>query len=233
MSSPGYKNGASQEPSLPTHIAALQNHAQTLEQLIKQGEELVDDSTGESPFHAAARGGSIDVILWLLENVTAITPRDKATNGHTPAHVAAVYGHMGALRAILEYNKKQGGLIAADQDRNGLTILHLAVLQGDDDMLRYILNNYPHLAFCSNENGDLPVHFAAAQGEEACFHTHSSPHIGTDQLVCSLQIKRYTHTFVCCMHQPLFQQIQQDMCTLSQDFVCKLLLSIRLYYIAH
>ena len=46
--------------------------------------------------------------------------------------------HMGALRAILEYNKKQGGLIAADQDRNGLTILHLAVLQGDDEMLRYM-----------------------------------------------------------------------------------------------
>ena len=171
MSSPGYKNGASQEPSLPTHIAALQNRVQTLEQLLKQGEELVDESTGESPFHAAARGGSIDVILWLLENVTAVTPRDKAINGHTPAHVAAVYGHMGALRAILEYNKKQGGLIAADQDRNGLTILHLAVLQGDEEMLRYIINNYPHLSFTSNENGDLPVHFAAAQGEEACIHS--------------------------------------------------------------
>lgn len=191
MSSPGYKNGASQEPSLPTHVAALQNRVQTLEQLIKQGEELVDESTGESPFHAAARGGSIDVILWLLENVTAVTPRDKAINGHTPAHVAAVYGHMGALRAILEYNKKQGGLIAADQDRNGLTILHLAVLQGDEEMLRYIINNYPHLSFTSNENGDLPVHFAAAQGEEACIHSpHTMQH--TQAIEADARIRQIT-----------------------------------------
>ena len=176
MSSPGYKNESSHDPTLPTHVAALQNRVQDLEQLLKQGEELVDESTGESPFHAAARGGSIDVIRWLLQNVTAVTPRDKAINGHTPAHVAAVYGHMGALRAILEYNKKQGGLIAADQDRNGLTILHLAVLQGDDEMLRYILNNYPHLSFTSNENGDLPVHFAAAQGETACIRAIAHMH---------------------------------------------------------
>ena len=124
----------------------------------------MDEKTGETPFHAAARTGSINAIQWMLENCPNLSPRDKAHNGHTPAHVAAVYGHMEALKAILEYNKSKKGLIAAEQDKNGLTILHLAVLQGDDQMVKYILKQCPHLGFCSNEHGQYPVHFAAASG---------------------------------------------------------------------
>jgi ankyrin repeat protein len=165
MSSPSYHKSASAGPTIPTHIAAQQNDVSLLAEYVQDGQELIDEETGENPFHSAARGGSIEAIKWLLENRPSdISPRHKANNGHTPAHAAAVYNHMEALKMILEHDKVKGGLMAADQDENGLTILHLAVLQGDEHMVKYILKNYPHLAFCANESGDLPVHFAAASG---------------------------------------------------------------------
>ena len=35
---------------------------------------------------------------------------------------------------------------------------------GDEDMTRWLIDNYPKIGDIANANGDLAVHFAAAQG---------------------------------------------------------------------
>ena len=85
---------------LPIHIAAAKNDVQEMARLIQQGETVIDRDTNESPLHAAARSGSNDALIWLLENHIA-SPLEKASNGNTAAHYAAVYGHLEALKVCV------------------------------------------------------------------------------------------------------------------------------------
>ena len=39
---------------------------------------------------------------------------------------------------------------------------------GDKEMAKWLVDNYPEVGDIPNVNGDLPVHFAAAQGEKGC-----------------------------------------------------------------
>ena len=82
---------------LPTHSAAAKNDVSELARLVGEHSTLTASDTKETPLHAAARSGSKDALRWLLEN-TETSPLDKAANGNTAAHYAAVYGHLGALK---------------------------------------------------------------------------------------------------------------------------------------
>lgn len=77
--------------------------------------------------------------------------------------------------------------MSTETDENGLSILSLATLQGicmnntntimvdcllhnpacylgDEEMVLWILENFPRVAEVPNASGNLAVHFAAAQG---------------------------------------------------------------------
>ena len=76
--------------------------------------------------------------------------------------------------------------MSTETDENGLSILSLATLQGisaqdnilldcfiqnpvcysgDEEMVMWILENFPRVAEVPNASGNLAVHFAAAQGK--------------------------------------------------------------------
>ena len=82
---------------LPTHQAAASNDVARLAQLVDEGSPLVGSETSETPLHAAAKRGAVATLSWLLDNQT-VSPLEKAGNGNTAAHYAAVYGHLEALK---------------------------------------------------------------------------------------------------------------------------------------
>ena len=102
MSDPDLRRGSPPGPPdspiehLPTHQAAANNDTAELAKLIQQGSQTVGTESKETPLHAAAKKGATDTLKWLLENKTA-SPLERAGNGNSAAHYAAVYGHLKAL----------------------------------------------------------------------------------------------------------------------------------------
>ncbi len=84
---------------------------------------------------------------------------------------------------MLTYDSGLSHQLAHQTDETGLSLLSLAALGGEGvvcvrsvllvtlyphpgnkDMAEWLLEGYPDLANVANSNGNLPVHFAAAQG---------------------------------------------------------------------
>ena len=83
--------------NIPTHQAAASNDVAVLADLVHEGSPLLGTETKETPLHAAAKKGAVDTLKWLLDNKT-VSPLEKASNGNSAAHYAAVYGYMEALK---------------------------------------------------------------------------------------------------------------------------------------
>jgi len=78
--------------------------------------------------------GSDVVVEWLVANTTEFGPLSKAMNGSTPAHYAAIYGQLSTLKLLLQTGSKLRNDVAAEKDTQGLTVLHLASLKGDEQV---------------------------------------------------------------------------------------------------
>ena len=55
-------------------------------------------------------------------------------NGSTPAHYAAIYGQLSTLKLLLEDGGNRRNDVAKEKDTQGLTVLHLASLKGDEQV---------------------------------------------------------------------------------------------------
>lgn len=82
---------------LPSHKAAVKNDIEELSRLLQEKAPLVDPSTKETPLHAAAKMGSVVALKWLMQK-KAVELDSKSATGYTPAHLAAVYGHLDCLK---------------------------------------------------------------------------------------------------------------------------------------
>lgn len=82
---------------LPSHRAAVKNDIEELSKLLQEKAPLVDPSTKETPLHAAAKMGSVEALKWLMKN-KAVEFDSRSATGYTPAHLAAVYGHLDCLK---------------------------------------------------------------------------------------------------------------------------------------
>jgi serine/threonine-protein phosphatase 6 regulatory ankyrin repeat subunit A len=107
----------------PLHWAAGANHEDIVELLVSAGAEVnCRDKDLMTPLHAAAAAtGSFAVVATLLELGADLMARNAA--GNTPAHTAALNGHVDAMEEFLAY-----GFDLKTVNRRGQTLLHLASL---------------------------------------------------------------------------------------------------------
>ena len=84
-------------PMLPLHGAIAKDDLETVIDLVQKGAAQVHPETRETPLHTAARVGSLKCLQWLLENHIN-SPFNKASNGSSPVHYAAVYGQLEAMK---------------------------------------------------------------------------------------------------------------------------------------
>ena len=83
--------------------------------------------------------GSDAVVKYLLDSSEDSAVLAKAVNGSTPAHYAAIYGQLSTLKLLLEDGEELRDDVAAEKDTQGLTILHLASLKGDEQVMYQLL----------------------------------------------------------------------------------------------
>ena len=106
------RNAADETPLM---MAALKGHQGVAQLLIERGADV--NKTGWAPLHYAATGGQVALIQLLLEHHAYIDA--ESPNGTTPLMMAAQYGTLAAVKALLEAGadptlKNQLGLTAED-----------------------------------------------------------------------------------------------------------------------
>ena len=155
----------------PAHDAASANDVTALRKLLATDlpSPPMLNRDDETPLHSAARDGATDAVDWLLKNTT-IDVQCRTKNGETPAHLASSGGHLKALKRLANFDASQRHDVATRPDAQGLNALHLAVVRERAHVVDWLLKEFADSAFARNENGQLPVHFAAASGEGSLFY---------------------------------------------------------------
>ena len=62
---------------------------------------MFQSPTFQSPLHMASEIGGIDMVWYILQNLT--TKLTKDDNGYTPIHKAAAYGHSEIVNVLVNY----------------------------------------------------------------------------------------------------------------------------------
>lgn len=130
----------------PLHIAIGHKRFEIAELLINKGANVnaktenrgKDDLT---PMHLAIFANTPEFIELLASHGALINERES-TEGHTPLHLAALYGNKSIMQALIDKGQN-----IEDTDNNGLTALFLAIRQctrAEDDsrieVIEYLIN---------------------------------------------------------------------------------------------
>ncbi|PVD23407.1 hypothetical protein C0Q70_16676 [Pomacea canaliculata] len=161
----------------PLHRAALFNHVQVVEFLIRNGAEIDSvDNTSSTPLLLAASKGSWDSVLCLIQHGADIYSHDQ--NSRNFLHLAIRFG--GKLHefgcSFVESIKN----LLNEKDKFGCTPLHYASKEGHlpalDDLIRFGAALSP-----KNNDKQSPFHFAARYGRyNTCrrlLESHQGPSI--------------------------------------------------------
>ncbi|KAJ4317788.1 hypothetical protein N0V84_007150 [Fusarium piperis] len=156
----------------PLHVAVLAGHEHLIRFLCRlsadrggRGNVCVRDLTnlqndsGHTPLHLAARGGDSSIVGQLLEAGADANLQDES--GHTPLHLAARGDDSSIVYQLLE-----AGADADLQDESGHTPLHLAA-RGDDSSIVYQLLEAGADVDLQDESGHTPLHLAARGGDSS------------------------------------------------------------------
>lgn len=166
--------------------AAASGHAKLAELVISKGVETVEHPHRQTPLHTAAACGHPDVIRVLVEHGMRTAVTDSTLQ--TPLHMAVIFQSARAVRVLLElgadmtctdkwgkspiyYAARSGGvdIVRAFADAGldftqkvarGRTILHEAVLSGEDVVECILLNGGREVINVQDPTGATPLHDA-------------------------------------------------------------------------
>ncbi|OBT56760.1 hypothetical protein VE04_03932 [Pseudogymnoascus sp. 24MN13] len=154
------------QQSYQLHLSSNQigSHIQT-----SNSEDMSDNSSpscelarlnGFSAVHLAAYFGKLSIIRLVLST----SPEDADllnNNAQAPLHIAASEGHAEVVGELLRL-----GANATQQDNDGRTVLHVAVLKGRLNIVRLLLRSVDAQGIISmaDNAGKTPLHLAVMQG---------------------------------------------------------------------
>ncbi|XP_024200145.1 ankyrin-3 [Rosa chinensis] len=121
--------------------------------MIKKADEL-----GWTPLHYAAFRGNDKAVTWLMESDKSSTSYISDKCGMTALHVAAYKGHIEVMKKLIQYQPDTYECLNAKDQ----TILHVAVLGAQSDVVKYILElpELPRLIDQADKEGYTPLHLA-------------------------------------------------------------------------
>ncbi|XP_046563593.1 putative ankyrin repeat protein RF_0381 [Haliotis rubra] len=152
-------NCRGQHGRTPVMVAALGGHRRMMTSLLNEGANLacVDDD-GNTMLHVACCGGDVETVKYVLSRgSTHVDSRNR--NGWTALMCAAWVGQRGAFDVLVN-----AGCDVSLVDANRNTILHLACLGGNVDIVKYVLVEIRDDVNCRGQYGWTPVMIAAERG---------------------------------------------------------------------
>lgn len=157
---------SSKQPSMTAlHLASRFGHTQTVTLLLECEANKADinatNSMNKTPLYLAAEYGHEAVAKLLLANGAdpSIASKKNGTNDQTPLHQAALHGFTEIIKELL-LNKKAN---VNAKDAMGNTPLHLAALEGKQDVIKLLLDNGAEVNE-QNDLGNTSLHFAMQNG---------------------------------------------------------------------
>ena len=120
------------------------------------------DNHGNTPLHSACAGGSVDVVTALL-NSNAKILEENNTLGMHPFHVAVVNQSLDVVK-MLEADRKVAKIkeeLLHAKENDGNTMFLLAVKSGDDEMVKFLLDNGARIGDTNYANANV-FHLAAS-----------------------------------------------------------------------
>jgi palmitoyltransferase ZDHHC13/17 len=147
----------------PLHLAVITGRVPVCAYLIEQGAEVnaFGGSVPATPLQWAASKGLVEVIVLLIQH--GANPRLVDPQDFSCVHSATHSSDRWALLYIL----CQPDIAVDERDNMGLTPLHWAALQGDEDSVEVLLKfgANPNLV---DRNGLTALHWAASGGNRSC-----------------------------------------------------------------
>jgi ankyrin repeat protein len=115
------------------------------------------DSRGMTALHYAAQDGDLDAALALLDHGATATLKNGL--GETTLHLAAQGGHRRVVQALLQ---SVPGWLLDERDRFGCTVLHRAVVSGNEALVRFLVRRGDVDQTKKDRHGRTPLAYAAA-----------------------------------------------------------------------
>ncbi|XP_050508860.1 alpha-latrocrustotoxin-Lt1a-like [Diabrotica virgifera virgifera] len=164
--------------NLPSHWAAFCDKVGILCYFESIGIDLNQyNNYGQTLVHLAAAGDAVETLNF-LKNECKFSLDFGDNNGYTPSHIAVSYGNLKALK----YLKEQGAnLCISNKDK--YTLVHTAAEYGTLDVLVYLVKECKLEVNVSDNNGNLPAHFAAKSNKVEILRYLKS--VGSDLNQCN------------------------------------------------
>lgn len=171
----------------PLMLACTKTNYETVELLLKHGAFVNNvNKDGWSPLHLASRAGSPKIVKLLIDNGADVNKITK--NKRTALHTACLHGNLPVAKKLLENSAEKTEdscgnsplhecvlsgnieicelLVKYGSDRlckniSGFGLLHLAASQGNDDMVKYLVQNLECDVNAKSSSGLTPLHCAA------------------------------------------------------------------------
>ncbi|KAL2486577.1 Ankyrin repeat family protein [Abeliophyllum distichum] len=119
----------------------------------------------DAALHSAARAGNIIAIREIISSAGEEELRELLSKqnsaGETTLYIAAEYGYFELVREMIKYYD----LVAAGiKAKNGFDALHIAVKQGDSEVVKVLMEAHPELSMTVDAANTTALHTAAIQG---------------------------------------------------------------------
>eukprot|EP00929_Paragymnodinium_shiwhaense_P071319 TRINITY_DN36274_c0_g1_i1.p1 TRINITY_DN36274_c0_g1~~TRINITY_DN36274_c0_g1_i1.p1 ORF type:complete len:2107 (+),score=430.46 TRINITY_DN36274_c0_g1_i1:138-6458(+) len=121
----------------------------------------VDEKTGRTALHLAARHGHVEVCSALVRSLAPVDAVEHRLV--TPISLAAMYGHAGVVDILLQTAARP-----EQADAAGRTALHFGSCCEDANVVRLLLEAQPGLASATDRGGRSAVHYALTNRHGFC-----------------------------------------------------------------
>uniref|UniRef100_A0A0N4ZCG8 ANK_REP_REGION domain-containing protein n=1 Tax=Parastrongyloides trichosuri TaxID=131310 RepID=A0A0N4ZCG8_PARTI len=146
-----------------TFIAVKEGHIKCLS-TYRPEDLLRVNKSGQSLLHLATYLGNLKVVNFLIGKVPCLI--DSRNEIHeTPLLIASYCGHINIINKFLDTSHDVAIQRASHKDKNGTTCLMAAISRNDNETSLFLLKRFGKtIASISNNNGMLPLHVAALNG---------------------------------------------------------------------
>ena len=136
------------------------NHAGDLTQLMN-----TCDAEGNVVLHAAVNAGCAETVKICLCNGALIDTMQL--NQSTAAHFAAMRGELHIVQTMFAAQPQRVQSVLTLKDKNGMTLLHAAVLFDNDEVAQFLLDQGAQLE-ATDDNERTPLLWAAFKKSSKC-----------------------------------------------------------------
>ncbi|KAI6679912.1 hypothetical protein NL676_033793 [Syzygium grande] len=127
--------------SLPLHVACAKGHVEIVKALLAVYPDASRrwDREGRTPLHLGAIKGRAEVLAELVRAVPEVA-REMTGQGESALHLCVKSNRMEALKVLVDCVGRNDGFVGCT-DKDGNTILHLAVARKQLEIIKYLLSS--------------------------------------------------------------------------------------------